>query len=90
MSANAYQFITLSSALSLELNTGMKASRHWSTLTLAKQYGYTGKQRKLDALVWVCEVLLNNGLKVMPYVMETLNKNGYELLVDEEGEQFID
>lgn len=90
MSANAIQFMTLASALSLEIGTGLKANSHWSTLSVAKRYGYTGKQRKIDALAWVADTLLTNGFELQNNVVQTLEKNGYSILVDEEGEQFID
>lgn len=76
---NAYQLVTLTSALSIEVSTGLKASSRWSTLTMAKNYGYTGKARKIDALVWCAEVMLANGMTPNPSVLKTLADNGYTL-----------
>jgi len=77
---NAYQLVALTSALALEVkNPAMKASSRWSTLTMAKNYGYTGKARKIDALVWCAEVMLNNGMNPNPYVTEVLESKGYAL-----------
>lgn len=88
---NAFRVVTLCSALTLEVkHPGMKANSKLNTINAARSMGYTGKQRKLDALVWVVELLLHNGMNVMPMTMQVLNDNGYELLADDNGETFID
>ena len=46
---------------------------------MAKRYGYTGKARKIDALVWCAEIMLNNGMRPNPSVTKTLADNGYEM-----------
>ena len=45
--------IALASALALEINTGMRATRH-SLIPIAKSYGFTGS-RKPAALKWLVE-----------------------------------
>lgn len=84
------QLVSLAYALSLELSTGMRATKHYSTLAVAKRLGYTGKQRKLDALLWTVGNLLDNGYNVKPIIVKTLNDNGYEIYVTEDNEKFID
>ena len=77
---NAYQLVALTSALALEVkNPRMKAHSRLSTLSKAKEYGYTGKARKLDALVWCAEVMLNNGLPLNSHVVSVLEDKGYSL-----------
>ena len=79
---NAYQLVALTSALALEVrNPKMKAHSKLSTLSKAKEYGYTGKARKLDALVWCVEVMLTNNLTPNSHVLEVLESNGYSLEV---------
>jgi hypothetical protein len=79
---NAYQLVALTSALALEVkNPRMKAHSRLSTLSKAKEYGYNGKARKLDALVWCVEVMLNNGLTPNPNVVGVLESKGYALPV---------
>jgi len=88
---NAFRVVTLCSALTLEVkHPGMKANSKLNVINAARSMGYTGKQRKLDALVWVVEILLYNGLPVSDMTMKVLNDNGYELLVDDNNETFID
>jgi len=77
---NGYQLVTLTSALALEVqNPAMKASSRWSTLTMAKRLGYTGKARKIDALLWCAEIMLANDMTPNSYVLEVLDAKGYVL-----------
>lgn len=84
------QLVSLAYALSLEISTGMRATKHYSTLSVAKRLGYTGKQRKLDALLWTVGNLLDNDYAVKHIIVKTLNNNGYEIYVDDNGQKFID
>lgn len=88
---NAFRVVTLASALHLEVkHPGMKANSKLNVINAARSMGYDGKQRKLDAFVWVIELMLNAGLPVSPSYIETLNDNGYTVLADDDNEYFID
>lgn len=87
----AYQLVTLASALSLEVaHPRMKASSHFATMTVAKRLGYSGPNRKLNALVWAANIMVDNNIMPSPSIIRTLADNGYELLQGEDNELFFD
>ena len=87
---NAYQLTSLAYALALEVASGMRATKHYSSMAVAKRLGYTGKQLKLDALIWAVEIMLNNSFTPKPFITKVLNDKGLEIYVTEDGEKFID
>jgi hypothetical protein len=80
---NAYQLVTLAHGLALEIeHPGMKLTGKANLVTVAKRFGYPGVARKVPALVWACEIMLNNDLPVNDHIMKVLSDNGYELEVE--------
>ena len=90
MTVPGVQLVSLAYALSLEVSTGMKATKSHSLMTVAKRLGYVGKSNKLDALLWTVGNLLDNGYELKPTIIKTLNNNGYEIYVDDNGDKFVD
>lgn len=81
---NHAQAVTLAIGLSFEIDmkdkgSNMKMSGKVNTLATAQRFGYEGKRRKIDALVWLVEVLLANDIEVPSTAMATLKNHGYEL-----------
>jgi hypothetical protein len=69
------RLITLMHSLSLEINTGMRATK-FALIPIAKQMGYKGKAKKIDALRWTIEEMrkIDPEFEVKPSIQKALDK----------------